>query len=211
MSKNIFNRGTIILERSFKSSRFTNQKKYRTRIILIASIMIILSTAVVLTGVHIFDTQNMNPADTELQLIITSLTKAGGKVICRAGENVGGTNTIPWSTVYIVFSDKHILMTLNQVVLNQGFRLAQNTSYINQLQLDDAQPNGPLPDEERFNPNSTYLIGYSKDRELEVTVDRNGPLPLDCTQNNPGPYGYLQYTSGTSDIIKLSLIVINKT
>lgn len=164
--------------------------------------LIIIAGAVVLNIVlsSLFAGANRpNQAETDLQPIIVSLAQSGGHMVCDGGDNgYSLDNTIPWYTAYYEVPDDRLLQDLEAAAKQQNFILAVDTSRIQQLKDGAVQS-------ERFNPNASYLNATAHGKELDITIDRNGSLPLDCNSSDPAKYGEIKNVSGSMDLVHLTM------
>jgi hypothetical protein len=134
-----------------------------------------------------------------LQPIIASLAHSSGHMVCDGGDNgYSLDNTIPWYTAYYEVSDDRLLQDLEAAAKQQNFMLAVDTSRIQQLK--DGAVQG-----ERFNPNASYLSATIHGKELDITIDRNGSLPMDCNFSDPANYGEIKTVSGSMDLVHVTM------
>ena len=164
------------------------------------TLMIIAGVVVLMVLSSLFAGANQpNQAETDLQPIIRSLTQSGGHIVCDGGDNGNSLdNTIPWYTAYYEVSDDRVLQDLEAAAKQQNFMLAVDTSRIRQLKDGSIQG-------EHFNPNASYLTATTHGKELDITIDRNGLLPLECNFSDPANYGKIKTVSEFMDLVHLTM------
>jgi hypothetical protein len=141
-----------------------------------------------------------NQAQSELNPILAQIVQLGGQKICDQGDSGHSLdNNIPNYSAYYKVSDNQLLQRLETTAMQQGFTLAADTNTVNQLQVPDTQPNS-----EHYNSSASYLTATNGGKKLDITIDRNGSLPLNCTVNNDvQSYGKSETVSGSTDLVKL--------
>ena len=190
-----------------------NHKSSKNLAIIGTIVASVFSCALIVLGVLIFAVTSFftafgsgsskpNQAQNDLKPIIEQVEQLGGQKVCDQGDNgYSLDNTIPNYAVYYKVSDNQLLQRLESTAEQQGFTLVTDAKGINQLQVSGTQPNS-----EHYNPNASYLIATNSGKELDITIDRNGSLPLNCTVgNNVQSYGQSETVSGTTDLVRLLL------
>jgi hypothetical protein len=141
-----------------------------------------------------------NQAEVTLQPIVSQIEQLGGEKICDQGDSgYSLDNTIPNYDVYYKVPDTQLLQNIEVVSERQGFILTPDTVRIQDLQNEHVHG-------EVFNAASSYLAAANNGKKLSITIERNGSLPLDCTNGIPiQQYGKQETISGNIDLVRLSM------
>lgn len=177
---------------------FSSQKRSRYVVITIIVIVALLG--------FIFLPNTTNQAEESLRPMLDQLDALGGKRICYNGDSGRSiSNKSPWYQAYYTVPDAATLAeSIKAIAASEGYALKEDSVFINDLKglsRDDGSLVVPYGDE-RFNPNSDYLIATDKSNILQVTINRDAAVALYCID---GAYGRQQNTSEGSAIVNLQL------
>ena len=179
---------------------------WRTLLIVIGGIVILIGLSIVLISVLIFKTlggvsSTPNSAADGLKPIMSRIEQLGGTKICDRGDNGHSLdNNIPNYQVYYLAPDSQLEQNIVTAAKQQGLVLSVDSSHIQELQSNSYSANG----NEGYNSNSSYLSSTIDGKALAVTITRNGSLPLDCSGSSI-PYGQQKTVTGSTDLVRLNM------
>lgn len=117
-------------------------------------------------GVGIFKS---NPAQKQVQPLITAITQLGGQKICETGDNgqiLFSEDTQPSYAAYYKVSDSGLENKLKDVATANDLSLSAGTLPVS------------------ANPQATYLEDeLSSGGMVRVVIDKNGPMTITCSKS----------------------------
>jgi len=190
-----------IINRSGNSSQQAIRKKVKRSKLAVAGIAIgsVLAVAVlVFVGFVVYGIYTIsggghnNQAQIDLQPILTQVQNLGGKAICDNGDN-GYTldNTQPWyETYYTIPSTNTLTSKIESISSSRGYTLKIDSDTINELKSGNSGLG-------IYNPASDYLVGQKGGASLNIIINRDTSVALNCST---GTYGRLQNTNDNAII-----------
>ena len=138
-----------------------------------------------------------NQAEKDIQPFIAQIEKAGGKEICKNGDNgYGISNTHPWYEGYYEMpSTPELTNNIKMYASQTGYALSEDTEGINKLKEGTAYGGAT------FNPKSDYLSSDMSGNRLEITINRETAVKLFCGVSD---YGRQMATSNGKVIVNIS-------
>jgi hypothetical protein len=189
-----------IIDQSGNSSPQAPKKVKRSKLKIAGIVIGSLLGAAVLINIAVFyiligGYGHSNHAQADLRPILRQVQNLGGKAICDNGDN-GYTldNNQPWYEAYYTISSTASLTSrIESISASQGYKLKIDSTTISQLKSDGNYYGA----QQKYNPASDYLVGQKGGAYLNIIINRDTSVALNCSS---GTYGRLQNTNGNAII-----------
>ncbi len=122
-----------------------------------------------------FDIFGGNGAQDEAQSLVAMVRRTGGKELCDNGDGGHGLdNTKPWYQVYLEVDDRpRLAEEMKEAAARAGYSLSVDTQ-------KSTTPRSLPPHLHHLRPETDYFVARKNGNRLQVTIDRDGAVPLYC-------------------------------
>lgn len=135
------------------------------------------------------------------------IEQLGGDKICENGSigRRGLDSTEPWyRTYYSIPATEHLKNDVYAAAAAAGFNLKVDDGRITALKdFPATSQTTPTNTDSYYNPNSDYLFGTKGSRKLEVIINRQTNVTLECVAQ--GSFGSNRETGTQEAIIRIDL------